>query len=1302
MANNNEIKIHISAENQEFVDKMKEVVDNIRGAGTAAGQSSGPIEGVSTKLAKMGAIATGLYSTIMMVGASIKNVIAPVYEYSSALEQNTIAFETFLGSAKLAKKYLGDLQKIAADTPFDLPGLTQAGKKLLAFGFSAKQSLSMLRTIGDTSAGLGMGTAGIDRITLAIGQIKAKGKVMGDELLQLTEAGIPAYTILAQKLGLTAAQINNIGNANIDADTAINALLEGMNEKFGGLSSKIADTKEGMLSTIKDNAMAISEFLMRPLDASLSDGLKKIRDWTDDIADAIRNGDTSGAMKALFPDDLIPEDLREKLADIYSDIKTLFTDAKNFADEFGGTGVNAVSGIANALLDAVDNTIKFTSAILRAGTELGKIIDNIIPNGVKNFISMKAIIEVTVKALLGFFILNKVIKLAITLKSEYMKLQVAILATSKTSWTFLTNLATGLATATKGTKGLKAAIKAIGIELGKLNKKNIFLFVASIGLAMFGDKIMEWVDKLTGNGDLEDDIPINSSNEEEEQAPAPEDYPDTNGNNTSTDDEKDSKYYQAQQKVLKQETERINQYYSSLIGKLQSELNNLNDNYDANGNIAEQAEKIAQLEYNIAEAKYAQAQQIQSAISSTDFEDSVDKELEVGKVNVDLEELSRSLNQAADSLKNVSSIGKNAANALSNFGDVAVQGAENRLGIAYGDKNIEPDKLVCTQLVIESWKDAGLDFAYSASEWVPTLIDQAKAKGLWREGSSDYIPRKGDAIVVNGDSHVGMADGNGGIYHASYSRQRVVHDLDANAAFGSPTGYIAVADTTGVGNAGDVNSKSLVSNIKKYQQDFKKLLDDGNRVMEELSATIGDVSTAQIKKTITDYDAKIKKFNANGLSDFSKAAQSLKEFKISELDYKQIEKNMTTAYDDAERAQKKSLDSIASENISVLDIANKSANNYLENIEQERKKLENLLKLAKDNGWKDFANNISDLLDKINDNIEKFYQNSLNKLNEDLQRRLALIESDSNLTTLQKKDLTDEAKRDYYRQAIEAKEKERGKLLNSEIINKDRISQYDYEIKELQNQLEGLGSTLDKVHQASKQAFEDGLLDFLTRGILECESLGDAIRNLAISILQSIQKVYAEAATKNIMNALGLGTSSTASGGSSFSFTSGYGIDYGGGRATGGSLSNDGEISGPGTGTSDSIFMWADNFKKMFRVSDAEWVIKEKAAKYYGPNILSALNRGLIPKSIFTAHAKFASGGSLRGTIPTTSMQGAYGLTSDLTGAFSPYFNITNRIDGNGILNALGTTIHSHVDQRIDKNMTEKAKLHSMIMKRMK
>ena len=534
---------------------------------------------------------------------------------------------------------MGDLQKIAADTPFDLPGVTQAGKKLLAFGFSAKQSLSMLRTIGDTSAGLGMGTAGIDRITLAIGQIKAKGKVMGDELLQLTEAGIPAYTILAQKLGLTAAQINNIGNANIDADTAINALLEGMNEKFGGLSSKIADTKEGMLSTIKDNAMAIGEFIMRPLDASLSDGLKKIRDWTDDIADAIRNGDTSGAMKALFPDDLIPEDLREKLADIYSDIKTLFTDAQNFADEFGGTGINAVSGIVNALLDAVDNTIKFTSAILRAGTELGKIIDNIIPNGVKNFISMKAIIEVTAKALLGFFILNKVIKLVMTLKSEYVKLQVAILATSKTSWTFLTNLATGLATATKGTKGLKAAIKAIGVELGKLNKKNIFLFVASIGLAMFGDKIMEWVDKLTGNGDLEDDIPINSSNEEEEQAPG--DYPDTNGNNTSTDDEKDSKYYQAQQKVLKQETERINQYYSSLIGKLQSELNNLNDNYDANGNIAEQAEKIAQLEYNIAEAKYAQAQQIQSAISNTDFEDSVDKELEVGKVNVDLEELSR-------------------------------------------------------------------------------------------------------------------------------------------------------------------------------------------------------------------------------------------------------------------------------------------------------------------------------------------------------------------------------------------------------------------------------------------------------------------------------------------------------------------------------------------------------------------------------------------------------------------------------------------------------------------------------------
>ena len=210
-----DIQVHITAENEGFVEKLQQVVNAIKDTKESSEKSSQAVSSFSSKLANLGMIVTGAYAGLNMLKAAIDGTVGSILKYNAGLENNEAAFEVFLGSTQLAQQYLGDLKKIAADTPFDLPGVTDAGKKLLAFGFDAETSLKLLRSIGDASAGLGLGTEGVQRITLALGQIKAKGRVMGDELLQLTEAGIPAYTILADKLHLTADQVKNIGDAGI-------------------------------------------------------------------------------------------------------------------------------------------------------------------------------------------------------------------------------------------------------------------------------------------------------------------------------------------------------------------------------------------------------------------------------------------------------------------------------------------------------------------------------------------------------------------------------------------------------------------------------------------------------------------------------------------------------------------------------------------------------------------------------------------------------------------------------------------------------------------------------------------------------------------------------------------------------------------------------------------------------------------------------------------------------------------------------------------------------------------------------
>lgn len=1278
--------LKLSLDNSNALAAVKEVEDRIKGLPAGKIPTSTPTpstdmpeaDSFTGKLAKMGAIAAGTYATLKMMVGAIQSTIAPVYGYSSAMEQNTVAFKTFLGSTELATKYLGDLQKIAADTPFELPGVTEAGKKLLAFGFDAEQSLQMLRTIGDTAAGLGQGTEGIDRITLALGQIKAKGKVMGDELLQLTEAGIPAYTILADKLGLTSKQVKNIGDAGIDADTAISALLDGMNEKFGGLSQKISDTKQGMMSTIRDNALAMGEFLYRPFDDTLKSMIRRVRDWTNDVADAIRKGDTSGAFAAMFPTDIVPKEWLPQIKEIKSSVSDLFEEGRALASQFGDDGKQALVGIVDAALDVADGFISVSRAVVQLGNDLLYIVRSILPDGVSEFVTMREMIELAVKSLVGFFVLQKIIKLVQTLRKEYLALKLAMVATSTESAGFFAALSANILKAIKNLRTMKDVVGLLAKAFKLLSRSNIPMMLLSIGLSLVGDKLIDLIEKYFGKNE-KDAKKIDTSITDATADARDRDFQDSLGANEYKKAPKkdvDTVDYAAQKKAMERQTKYLEAYYASQINKAQSEKDQLDKSYSSSGNIEAQTKAIKEKEYQIAELQLAKAQQIKEAIEGTAFEEADDKRNKLLEAQNNIDKFERALEEATQGLQGI-------VKGAEEFGVAAVQGAESRLGTPYGD---EPGKLVCTQLVVESWKDAKLPFAQEASEWVPTLIQQAKDKGLWREPNSGYTPKKGDAIVVNGDNHVGLADGKGGIYHASSSRNRVVHDPSVSAAFGVPTGYIAASETM------QTDAEKVASNLRKYQKDFEVIRKEGEKVIKELAEATGDVSTYSKQQLNEEYGKLVKKFKSNGLDDYAESAEKLLNLKVGQADLAQIKKDLETAYDDAQRAQKAGMENVAKGAVSALDVANEVARSYTADIQEQREEMRRLLKLAQDNDWKDIANSIKDALDSINKNIKSYYDIALAELDEELRRKLALIASDSSTTTLQKEDLSDEARREYYEKALAAKKAEREELLSQEKVSSKDIARNDFEIAELQNQLDGLGSALDKVHEASKQAFEDGLLDFLSRGINQCESLGDAFRSLASTILQEIQRVYAEALTKNIMGMLfptvGAGARPTIGG----KVVQGP-LKPDGTFAEGGAVAED-QIHGPGTGVSDSILAWVDNARKFIRVSDGEWIMKQKAVNYYGPNLMRAINRGMIPRSILESHARFAEGGSLRGAVMTTSGKaGAHGLTADIANNFSPTTKVDVRIDGNEMIKGLAKNINTYVDNR----MWEKSKEYSMI-----
>lgn len=202
-----------------------------------------------------------------------------VFGLNNRLQQATIAFTTMLGSGEKAKAFLDDLARFAAKTPFEFPDLVTATQRMMAYGFQAEQVIPLLTAVGNASAALGLGAEGIDRVTTALGQMRAKGKVAGEEMRQLAEAGIPAWDMLAKKLGVdVATAMKMVEDRAVDANVMIEAFMEGVGERFPNMMEKQSRTFAGAMSTIKDSLQMGIATAFRPFFDLVTAGMVKLAD----------------------------------------------------------------------------------------------------------------------------------------------------------------------------------------------------------------------------------------------------------------------------------------------------------------------------------------------------------------------------------------------------------------------------------------------------------------------------------------------------------------------------------------------------------------------------------------------------------------------------------------------------------------------------------------------------------------------------------------------------------------------------------------------------------------------------------------------------------------------------------------------------------------------------------------------------------------------------------------------------------------------------------------------------------------
>lgn len=240
------------------------------------------VSGVSDEMKKMKTLITGF---IAAYGG--KKLWDLLIGSNAEMEQYTTSLEVMLGSASKASAMIEKMREFAAKTPLTLENVISGGSLLMSYGVDESNLIDTMTKLGDLASG---NAEKMDRITLAYGQMLAKGKVTGEELMQMTEAGVPLQTALAESIGVTGEEFSKMvskGEVGIDdLNKAITGLTTG-NGKFAGMMEKQSQTMQGMLSTLLDN---ISEFFRKMGEGAFGEVKSALQEASDLLAEWEEDG----------------------------------------------------------------------------------------------------------------------------------------------------------------------------------------------------------------------------------------------------------------------------------------------------------------------------------------------------------------------------------------------------------------------------------------------------------------------------------------------------------------------------------------------------------------------------------------------------------------------------------------------------------------------------------------------------------------------------------------------------------------------------------------------------------------------------------------------------------------------------------------------------------------------------------------------------------------------------------------------------------------------------------------------------
>ena len=207
------------------------------------------------------------------IGVSIKNMGDFAINASKNFEQAQISFSKMLQSEKEGAKLVKDIQDLANATPMTSASLNDNAKLLLNFNaVAADEVIPTLKMLGDITGG---DKQRMDSLTLAFAQSASAGRLMGQDLLQMINAGFNPLQIMAEKTGKSVGQLKDeMSKGKITTDMVIQAFKDATEAggKFAGMMEAQAQSKAGLEATKADSL----EILARTISDKAMPALKEL------------------------------------------------------------------------------------------------------------------------------------------------------------------------------------------------------------------------------------------------------------------------------------------------------------------------------------------------------------------------------------------------------------------------------------------------------------------------------------------------------------------------------------------------------------------------------------------------------------------------------------------------------------------------------------------------------------------------------------------------------------------------------------------------------------------------------------------------------------------------------------------------------------------------------------------------------------------------------------------------------------------------------------------------------------------